>query len=659
MKIMPSPTPAFSSPVQPVAHYPAWLRETLVCGDARASGALTIMLTPSRFRPLPLLAALGLLPALAAAQASTEPAATLSDIVVTASRMPQAREDVLGDVTVIDSEALRQAGSLSLAEVLAKQPGVSFHNHGGPQSLAGINLRGADTRHTLVLLDGVPLNTATDGMPILQALPLASIERIEILRGAASSLYGSNAIGGVINLITRPDTEVPLAARASLGYGSRGTAKASAAVSGQQDAWTYHFGGGYERSRGFDATTPNNAAHNPDRDNHHNYSVNGGVGYAWAAGQSLDLQFFKSHVKGRSDETEYAVPLVDDYFLSHQDTLSLSSRNQINAVWHSTLRYAYSRTNSTARSWGGENQFTNYQNQFAWENTLQLAQNQSLFLAYEHLDQRVTEPYGYAHTRRHNNAVTGVYNGKFDRHHVQASVRNDNNSQHGNHATWGLGYGYDLTQAWRARVAANTGYQVPTLMHLYAPFGANPDLRPEQSRNLEAALEFNTQSLSFSATAYQNKVRDLIASRNFVPQNVERATLRGLTLAGHYHFNPRSSVWGSLDLLHARNDTSGNRLDRRAPYTIRLGAEHRTGKWRLGTDYTHVAWRHDQDFSTFPAAAVRVGSYGLWNLSAVYALKPNLDLALRWNNVLDKRYTTAYGFNMPRSHAFVELSWRL
>lgn len=631
------------------------------------------MFTPSRFRPLPLLAVLGLLPSLAAAQSSAEPA-VLSDIVVTASRMPQAREDVLGDVTVIDSETLRQAGNLSLAEVLAQQPGISFNSNGGPQTVTGISLRGAASAHTLVLLDGVPINSATDGMAMVQALPVANIERIEVLRGSASSLYGANAIGGVINLITRPNTDEALSARASVGYGSRGTAKASAAVSGKQDAWTYHVGGGYERSSGFDATTPDGFSPHPDKDGYRNYSVNGGLGYTWAPGQQLDLQFLKGRSNGQIDYAFMAAPQADDRLITNQDTVSLSSRNQINAVWHSTLRYAYTHTATTTR---GHDSFSNqyadlyyatYQNQFAWENRLQLDESQSLLLAYEHQAQRVhgdaevwdpvnmvSIPANYDVTRRHNNAVMGVYTGSFGRHHLQASLRNDHDSQFGGHATWGLSYGFDLSTTLRARVAANTGYLAPSFNYLYYPGNSNPNLKPEKSRNLEAALEYQSRTLALSATVYQNKVRDLISAVwPNPPQNLDRATLRGLTLSGRYQFAPRSRVWASLDLLHARDDLSGARLPRRAPHTLRLGIEHRVRQWTLGSDYMLMGQRYDD-----VPNATRLGSYGLWNLSVVYALKPNLDLAFRWNNVLDKRYATTYGFNMPRSHAFVELSWRL
>lgn len=615
-------------------------------------------MSSSSFQRLPLLALLGLTSGISPALA-TPTSASLSDIVVTASRLPQERENVLGDVSVIDRAALNQAGSQSLAELLARQTGLSFYNSGGPHTYAGIFVRGAEARHTLVLLDGAPLNTATDGIAALQNLPLASIERIEILRGSASSLYGTNAIGGVINIITRPDHDAPLSARASVAYGSRGTAKTSAAVSGRQDRWNYHFGGGYERSRGFDATQAYNAAHHPDRDRHHNYSVNGGLGYEWATDQHLDLQFFKSYVNGLTDETEPGAP--SDAVLGRQDLISLTSRNRINAVWHSRLRYQYSLSGMTFRSWGGENQIKNYQNQLSWENTLQLSQHQSLLLAYEHLDQRATEPYGYTRNTRQNNAVTGIYIADLERHHLQASLRHDHNSQHRGHTSWGLAYGYDLTSAWRARAAMNTGYQVPSFMHLYSPWGANPDLQPERSRNLEAALEYHTATFSFSATVYQNKVRDLIATRNFIPQNIERATLRGLTLHGQYQWAPQTRFWASLDLLHAQNEQTHTRLMRRAPYTLRIGAEHRIGKLALGTDYTHVGWKHDDYYppNWAPAEVVRMGSYGVWNLSAVYALKPNLDLAFRWNNVLDKQYATAYSFRMPRSHAMLELSWRL
>lgn len=616
----------------------------------------------------PLAAALCLLAPLASAQTASPQVTALEDVVVTASRMPQAASDALGDVTVIDGETLRRAGQDSLAEILARQHGIEFTTNGGPQTVTGVNIRGAGSGHTLVLLDGVPLNTATSSLASLQALPVGSVERVEILRGAASSLYGSNAIGGVINVITKPQARSGTQARAAIGYGSQSTAKTSAAVSGGENGWRYHLSGSAERSRGYDATEEATSGHNPDRDGYRNYSVNGSLGYDWAAGQNLELSFFKSRVNGQIDYDFLRTPGADDKGVTTLESVGIASRNRINDVWHSTLRYAYMHDRSDTLSLDASTVISTRQNQFAWENTLKLSENQSVLLAYEHLDQRVygdleifdpvtfqTLPANYDVTRRHNNAYTGVYSGRFGRHHVQASLRHDHDSQFGGATTWGLSYGFDLTSELRARLAANTGYQAPDFNELYYPGMSNPDLKPEKSRNLEAALEYTGERLSLGLTVYQNKIRDMITMTwPNPPLNIDSATIRGATLTGRYAFTDSTAVWASADFLNPRDNAKRTQLPRRAKRIFRVGAEHRIGQWLLGTDYTHVGKRYDDIANT-----QKLGAYGLWNVSVGYDVTRNVSARLRWNNILDKDYATAYGYRMPRSNVFFEVSWRM
>ena len=622
------------------------------------------------FPRAPLAAALCLLAPLASAQTTASNVSTLDDVVVTASRIPQLESQVLGDVSVINSDTLRRAGQDSLADVLARQHGIEFSTNGGPQTVTSVNIRGAGSAHTLVLLDGVPINTATAGLASIQGIPAAAVERVEILRGAASSLYGSNAIGGVINIITKPEAQQETQARAAIGYGSQGTAKASAAVSGSEGKLRYSLAGSAERSRGYDATEAATMGHNPDRDGYRNYSFNGSLGYDWAAGQNLELQFFKSRVNGQIDYDFMQTPGADDKGVTELESVSIASRNRINKYWQSMLRYTYSQDRSETLSLDQSTVISTRQNQIAWENLLTLDENQSVLLAYEHLAQRVygdleafdpitfvSTPADYDVTRRHNNAYTGVYTGNFGRHHLQASLRHDHDSQFGGATTWGLSYGFDLTDNLRARVAANTGFQAPNFNLLYYPGTgiSNPNLKPEKSRNLEAGLDYQDDNLSLGLTVYQNKIRDMItATYPNPPENIDSATIRGMTLTGRYAFGESSAVWASADFLNPHDDSTGNQLPRRAKQIYRVGAEHRIGQWTLGTDYTHVGKRYDD-----LANKQKLGGYGLWNVSVGYDVTSHVSTRLSWNNILDKEYATAYGYRMPRSNVFFEVSWHM
>jgi vitamin B12 transporter len=605
-----------------------------------------------------------------AATTSTTPApaiAELNDIVVTGRRSPQPERDVLGDATVIDHQTLENAGQSSLGQVLSQQHGIEFYDNGGPQTATGISIRGANTDQTLVLLDGVPLNGATSGLAALNALPPDSIDHIEILRGSASSLYGADAIGGVINVITRKGSDKPFSAQASVGIGTYGTSKYSAGFSGSAGGWTYSLGASYGQSSGYNATNRDNAyAYNPDKDSYYSRNLNGSLGYEWKKGQTITFQAYNTRINGGIDYDRFNP--YDDRSVQTLEMYSLASENQITDYWKSTLRYAYTLDKDLTRTATSDTTFSTRQDQYTWQNDLALGKHQKLTLAYEYLEQKASGQIpsynadftpgpmlNFNETRRHNNAFTGVYSGDFGRNHVQASLRNDDDSQFGSATTWGLSYGYDLTPHLRGYVAANTGFKTPTFNDLYYPGYANPDLEPEKSRNVEAGLKYTGDTYLLGIVVYRNKVRNLITFDPTAnkPENLGQATLRGVTLTAEKDFGD-TTLRASADFQDPHNDTDDKQLNRRARQIYRLSAEHHMGPWTLGGEYQFTGRRYDDIQNQ-----VRLGGYGLVNLTAGYRIDRHLDVSVRWNNVLDKSYTTAYGYNMPGSNVFVNLRWTL
>ena len=593
---------------------------------------------------------------------TTPPVSQLDNVVVTASRTEQLQSNVLGDVSVIDKKELQQAGQSSTAEVLSRHHGIEFYNNGGPQTTTGISIRGANAAQTLLLIDGVPVNGATSGLSALNAIPASSIERIEVLRGSASSLYGANAIGGVINVITSQSAAKPFSAYASAGVGTYGTSKYSAGMAGSADGWTYSLGSSYEQSHGFNST--NEAApfqlHNPDKDSYYTRNFRGSLGYEWSKGQKVSLQAYNTRINGGVDSFQ-GVPF-NDRSIQELEMYSVASENQLTDYWKSTLRYAYTDDKNRNIDAFSDSVFRTKQDQYTWQNELKLSDTQKLVLAYEHLNQQASIAPGsnFDQTKRHNNAYTAVYTGDFARHHVQASLRNDHDSQFGNAATGGLSYGYDLTSELRGYIAANTGFKTPTFNDLYYPAfpgfpsSANPNLKPEKSRNVEIGLRYTSDRTSASVVAYQNKIRDLITlDSNFVPDNVDNATIRGITLTGEQRYD-NTTVRASADFQNPHNDTTENRLARRARQIYRVSADHRIQAWTLGTEYMFVGQRYDDSSNNR-----NLGGYGLWNLTANYEVNRNLEVQVRWNNVINKDYTNTYGYNMPGSNVFVNLAWRM
>jgi vitamin B12 transporter len=615
---------------------------------------------------------------------SAQPVSQLDTVFVTASRTPQPRKDVLGDVSVIDRETLENAGQTSLAEVLSHSHGIEYSNNGGPQTVTSLFMRGANSNQTLVLVDGQRLNNATNGLAALNAIPANSIDHVEIVRGAASSLYGADAIGGVVNIITKHASEQPLSAYATTGFGTYGTSIYSAGLAGATQGWNYSLSTGYTQSHGFDATNNKNAfAHNPDKDSYYENNVAGTLGYEWMRGQTLTAQFYQTRINGGYDN---GLPAFNDRSIQKVQGYSLTSTNRLSDMWLSTLRIGSTVDDDRSENApgddlfgdtpNGKSTFRTRQNQLSWQNDLQLTSNQKLTLAYEHLEQRVDGDIAnfadfpvtfgnYAETRRHVNSFTGVYLGDFGKHHLQASLRNDDNSQFGNRTTGGLTYGYDITQHVRASVGASTGFRAPDFNELYWPndggFTGNPDLRPETSRNYEGTLRYLDDDSEAGITYYHNEVKNLIVNQAvdpadpfsvFQPYNISHALLEGVTLTGMHKFGD-TRLRASLDLSNPRNTDTHTQLPQRSDTVLRVSADHRFGNFLLGGE-----WYATED-RTDAITGDRLGGYGLFNLLASYDITRNVQVSLRWNNVFDKNYTLVQGYNTPGSNAFVNVSWRM
>ncbi|NLC35794.1 MAG: TonB-dependent receptor [Alcaligenaceae bacterium] len=586
----------------------------------------------------------------------------LDNIVVTASRTPQELDDVTGDITVVSREELQRAGGDSVAQILSRQPGVQITNTGGPQTTTGVMLRGAETRHTLVLVDGVRINSSFNSGVNWNAIDPAAIERIEILRGAASSLYGSDAIGGVINIITRKgEQDRPFSVWGNVGFGTHETFKSSTGFSGAAAGWDYSFSASMADSGGFNATNRNSDAfiYNDDKDGYSQHTLAGSLGYRWAEGQHLGLSFYNGYIDGDYDSGPGTAPT---HTLTRQQTYSLTSTNAITAKWQSVLRLGLSKETSESRSAFWDSISTRLQRSYSWQNNFQITDNHKVSAYVERLEERPADSIGVDVNKRDTNSVGAVYSGRFGRHSLQASVRNDNVSGYGNEVTGGLGYDLAITDAWTVGVAGNTGFKTPSMRDLYGPkvFNPNPDLKPEKSRNIEVHAQYQQDGLSFGATLYQNKIRDLIAPDGRRLENIERATLRGATLTAAYEWD-NTTLRATADFLHSRNDETRERLTLRARQQYQIAAEHRIDALRLGAEYQFTGNREDTAYDpvTFAPSRTRLGGYSLVNLTAGYDFSSNVGVQVRWNNVLDKDYTTAYGYETPGSNVFVNLSIRM
>ncbi len=608
---------------------------------------------------------LAVLSALASFTGSIAQAAdnTLDPVVVTATRQAMRASELLSDVTILDHEDIKAAGpQTTVAELLARQPGIEMVRNGNPGSATSLRIRGTSSSHTLLMIDGVRVGSATSGDATWSRIPLAEIERIEILRGPASSLYGNDAIGGVVQIFTRRG-EDGVRLYVEGGAGSQETSTGSLGIAGGGNGWHYSFNTSTYRTEGFNNVT-NKAAinYNPDPDGYKSFSTSGRLSYSPAKGHEFGVNYFNSTGRNRYDSGFSSAAARRDY-QGEADVTSYGafSKNAFTDFWTSTVRFGRSdddQTNYTdARM---TSIFRTVQNQFGWQNDFRLPQGfGNALLAVERLDQTVSGTSGFIPNQRTIDSWLAGWNGQFGIHRLQANVRRDDNSQFGGKTTGNAGYGLQLTDRWRAHASYGTAYKAPTFNDLYYPlsFGyyGNPNLKPETAKNAEAALHFEEGSHHASATYYRNRIADMISwSGRFTPVNIGKATLEGVTLA----YNGQLfglDIGASIDWQDATDDATGRMLARRARERGTFSLGKRVGAWEARGEMVAVGKRYDTDYDPATPARNVLGGYTLFNLYGSYAFARDWSAFVRADNVFDKKYEQAFNYAPPGASVFVGL----
>ena len=583
----------------------------------------------------------------------------MGEIVVTATRTPTPVRELLNDISVIRAEEIAQSGQTTLPELLRTLPGVEFSANGGPGTNSSVFIRGTNANHALVLVDGLRFNTATNGAATLEKIPLAQIERIEVLRGPGSHLYGSEAIGGVIQIFTKSANAKP-GFHIGGGIGSRGLYQASAGGNGKLGGIAFALDVAHESTDSFSAIgNPASSSYNADTDPYRNTSVNGKLHYTIAPGHELSLNAFHSVGSTHYDGRSFTPSIPASFDFRNEQTLSayaLQSRNQLGQNWKSLLRLGTSADDlRSATPSGVWTQIRTDQNQALWQNDI--STRVGLFtLGTERIEQRITSDTAYALKQRTIQSYFAGYQGRHAAHSVQVNLRNDRNSQFGGHVTRSAAYGYQFAPAWRAAASIGTAYRAPSFNDLYWPntgsAAGNPNLKPEESLNREAALHHDQGAHHTSVTWFDNRVANLInwtqTSPGFYqPSNVNRARITGTTLAYSGRIGD-TTLRASATFQKPLDSDTRLLLTRRARRTASAGIEQRLGNWSAGGDIVASSQRFDNTTNT-----VRLGGYALLNLNAAYRYSQELSFVARLNNALDKQYELAQYFNTPDRNVFV------
>ena len=583
---------------------------------------------------------------------------SLDEVVVTATRQPTRTNELLSDVTVIGREEIEAAGpAAAVIDVLGRQPGVEIFRNGGIGTASNVMIRGTASKHVVLLVDGVRVNSATMGYPSWAHIPLQQIERIEILRGAASSLYGSDAIGGVIQVFTKKG-QGPLRFHGEMGYGSHGTSAVNAGFSGSQNGWSYSLQAGYQNTRGFSATNRNVSYGNyhPDDDRFHETSASGGLSYTFAKDQELGVRFFYS-----DDRSHYDQGPTSDYWEDGRiSSFNLYSLNRFASFWTSTLRLGRSTDEQNSFSDGvSTGKYNTEQIQYQWQNDFSLPVGAAL-LAVERLEEKIDTTTAFDRDKRHIDSIIAGWKGNIDAHRLQFDLRRDKNSQYGGKTTGFAAYGYQFTPDWRANVSYGTAFKAPTFNDLYFPSGSNPNLKPETAKNKEIAIHYEAGLHHASITVFQNDIKDMITwapdptdpnGWTWLPYNIAKAKVRGVTLAYDgtlYGLDVRASA----DFQDPRDLEADKVATNHARRHGSLSVGQRDGlyDWNVEWQVHSKRYRNADNTQT-------LGGYGLVNVQAGYRFAPGWTVFARANNIFDKKYTLAYGYNTDGANFFVGLRY--
>ncbi|AWV08532.1 TonB-dependent vitamin B12 receptor [Marilutibacter maris] len=614
------------------------------------------------------LAVAAVLAASAAPQVHAQQATELDEVVVTANRTAVSVDDTLVPVEVIDRATIERSQARDLTDLLRGRAGISIANQGGTGKLSTLFLRGSESDHVLVLVDGVRIGSATSGLASFQDLPLALIERIEVVRGPRSSLYGSEAIGGVIQIFTRRDRE-GLNLRASATVGSNDYAEGSAGIGGRSGGAWFGIDTAYTNTEGFDACSGRGPdpsipfdfgagcfTDEPDRDGYRNRSLSARAGYDVG-----DTFAFGAHALRAEGRNEYDGSFQNLSKVTQQ-VLGANARWTPNEVATVSLNLGRNTDASDNYMDGIDvGYFDTDRDSATLQGDFRFAGDHLFSVGLDWLRDRVDSNTAYDETSRDNRAAFVQYRGQFaagslGRQSFEASLRRDDNEQFDGHTTgsvaWGLGFGGN----WRLTAGYGSAFKAPTFNELYYPFFNNPNLRPEESRSWELGLAYDGAALDWRIDAFSTRVDDLIAydAALFMPNNIDEARLRGAEIGLD------TELWGwSVDASASFVDSenrkgfhAGNELPRRARRSARIDLDRAFGDLRLGVTGVAESGRYDD-----VANSVRVGGHASFDLRAEYAVHPDWTVQARVANLFDRDYQTVDWYNRPGREWFLTLRY--
>ncbi|AXK54071.1 TonB-dependent receptor plug domain-containing protein [Pseudomonas protegens] len=572
----------------------------------------------------------------------------LPEMLISTNRQVEARNDSSAANTVFTREDIDRLQPSSLTDLLQRVPGVQVARSGGRGNLPNIFIRGTNSAQSLVLVDGQRISSSSSGDSNLQFISVEQIERVEVLRGSRSVIYGSDAIGGVIQIFTRRGAESGLHGRMRVAAGSNQTWERSLGLSGGDAQTRFSLGANLDESAGIDwthASYPSDA----DHDGYRNQSLSFTLSHALS--DDLEVGFNLLDNRGRSRYDNPFGPEQDLYTDFTVSSVSGFIDAMVNDHWQSRLELGHSENRDLKRDKLSDQNsvFNTYRDSLAWQNDLRLNAQHSLILGADWYEDRLntgpaffigSTPLYFAEDSRWNRGAFIQHRFQGESFSTELGLRRDQNQQYGSQNTWSGTLTLPLNPDNDLLLSYSEGFRAPNFSDLYYPGFSNPDLKPEHSRSYE--LQWRSQltpSSRLETSVYRTDIRDAIifdfgAQR---PENIGSARINGLeTALKQEWFGWQSSLGAAI--IDPRNRQSGEQLPRRARRTLNLDLDRQFEQLGLGASWQLVSdSREDQA----PQKQARLGGYGLVGLRSSWTVNREIKLDLKLDNFFDKSYSRA------------------
>ena len=580
--------------------------------------------------------------------AERDDALKLPDVLISASRQVESRTATSAANTVFTRTDIDRLQPTSVTDLLTRVPGVQVAPTGGRGSLPGIFIRGTKAAQSLVLVDGVRIANATSGDSGLQFLDVDQIERVEVLRGSRSAVYGSDAIGGVIQIFTRRSNGPGLQPRLRMAAGSNQTFQRSLGLSGGDDATRFNLGASLDETAGIDSTGPSYASDN-DHDAYRNKSFNLSLSHTFGERFEAGLNLLDSRGRHEFDEPRGSSPQVP-YSKFAVSSIGSYLDAQVTEQWNTRFELAHSenRDDSRDKLSHSSSPFNTYRDQATWQNNLALDERNSLLLGGDWYEDRVHASADFTEDSRWNRALFAQHRFHGDHFSTELGLRHDKNQQFGGQTTWSGSLTVPMNEANDVLLSYSEGFRAPTFNDLYFPGYNNPHLKPEHSKSYE--LQWRSQlseSSKLETSLYRTDLRDAIDYAD-QPVNVGSARINGFEMALSQEWNGWTAQLG-LALIDPRNRENGHTLARRARRTLSLDVDRQFDRFAVGASWQTASSSYNDEANTDS-----ISGYGTLGLRGSWMASRELTLDLKLDNVLDKQYSRTHYNHSGNNYGYRE-----